>query len=163
MILGLIIVSFEGSLPAAALSRRTVNAAESIAGQRRDERHGDARQQHVVAEDTSSAEQEHTDEPGRGDHRRADDPAGLAHSRAGQGANTDIEAEPGERRGHRLDDDHDNDERHCCLLSPLDSVWCSFHRSTKSTVVLFMGKKIYASAKLFMKNFLASLNLCWRL
>lgn len=70
------------------------------------------RRQHIVAEDISGAEQEHADQPGRGDHSRANDPARLARSRVGQRANTNIEAEPGQRRGHRLDDGLNENERH---------------------------------------------------
>ena len=44
---------------------------------------------------------------------------------------------------------------------PLDSVMVGVN-TTKSTFVLFKDKKIYPSAKHFMKKFLASINLCSR-
>src|SRR5262249_27643589 len=86
--------------------------------QGRAERHGDALLLHVAAEEAGCAEQEQASEPGRGDHRRADDPARPAGSPARQSTNTDIEADPGQRRGYRLDDGLNENEEHCCLLSP---------------------------------------------
>src|SRR5215472_16922945 len=71
-----------------------------------------------VAECTNAAEQEHADQPGRGGHCRADDPTRLTRPPAGQGANTGIEADPDQRRGHHLADGQNKNERHFCLLSP---------------------------------------------
>jgi len=62
-------------------------------------------------------------------------------------------------RGNRCHKQRDH-EFHRVLLSIQFGI-CSV--SVKSTTVLFSDKKIYSSAKHFMKKFLASIKICSRL
>ena len=112
--------------------------------QGRGERYGDARRQRIVAERTSGAEEEHADEPGCGDFCLADDPARLTRPAAGQGANTGIEAEPSQRRGHRLADGQNKNVRHSCLLSPNRFPTSAMVRCGTKTILL-SGTRLIAA------------------
>src|SRR6516164_31275 len=75
----------------------------------------------IDAEGVVCGEQHDADEPDHQHGRRADGPAQPVGLFAGEGADADVEADPVERRGNRLDHHLEENERHAS--APFSVAW----------------------------------------